>query len=76
MSSQSLNSAYPSVAVCDPLPATPLTSTPGEYTRLIQRMQSMYQAAHQAEYLHLQAEMDLLVQQLQRLKQQRQTAVQ
>jgi hypothetical protein len=39
-------------------------------------MQSMYQAAHQAEYLHLQAEMDLLVQQLQRLKQQRQTAVQ
>lgn len=35
-----------------------------------------YQAVQQAKYLHLQAEIDLLLQQLQRLKQQRLAATQ
>ncbi len=39
-------------------------------------MKSFYQAPQQAKYLHLQAEVDLLLQQLQRLKQQRLAATQ
>ena len=39
-------------------------------THLRQQMQS-YQVLHQVEYLHLQAEIDVLLQQLQTLKQQK-----
>ncbi|HBB35226.1 MAG TPA: hypothetical protein DDZ80_18895 [Cyanobacteria bacterium UBA8803] len=43
--------------------------------RLIQLMKSLYQADQQVKYLHLQAEVDSLLQQLQILKQQRLTTV-
>ena len=40
-------------------------------SRLIEAMKSQYQLDQQVEFLHLQAEADLLLQQLQALKQQR-----
>jgi hypothetical protein len=40
-------------------------------TKAIEMMKSMYQTAQQAEYLHLQAETELLLQQLQALQQRR-----
>lgn len=40
--------------------------------RLVEAMKSQYQLDQQVEFLHLQAETDLLLQQLQALKQQRQ----
>ena len=45
-------------------------SLPSADVRLRQQMQS-YQVLHQVEYLHLQAEIDVLLQQLQTLKQQK-----
>jgi ribonuclease HI len=39
--------------------------------KLIGVMKAMYQAAHQVEYLHLRTETELLLRQLQALKQQR-----
>lgn len=47
--------------------ATDVTGNP----RLVQLMKSIYQADQQVKYLHLQAEVDSLLQQLQILKQQR-----
>jgi hypothetical protein len=43
--------------------------------RLMKLMKSLYQADQQVKYLHLQAEVDSLLQQLQILKQQRQALV-
>ncbi len=43
--------------------------------RLIELMKSTYQADQQVKYLHLQAEVEFLLQQLQILKQQRQASV-
>jgi hypothetical protein len=45
-------------------------------TRLLELMKSTYQADQQVKYLHLQAEVESLLQQLQILKQQRLTSVQ
>lgn len=42
--------------------------------RLIELMKSMYQAEHQVEFLHLQAEADTLIQELQTLTSKRQIA--
>ncbi len=42
-------------------------------SRLIEAMKSQYQLDQQVKFLHLQAEADSLLQQLQTLKQQRQT---
>ena len=50
-------------------------STTATRDRLIQLMKSTYQADQQLKYLHLQAEVDSLLQQLQILKQQRLTSV-
>lgn len=46
-----------------------------ENPRLISLMKSMYQADQQVKYLHLQAEVESLLQQLQILKQQRQCSL-
>ncbi|MBE9129393.1 MULTISPECIES: hypothetical protein [unclassified Coleofasciculus] len=43
--------------------------------RLLQLMKSIYQTDQQVKYLHLQAEVDTLLQRLQILKQQRLTSV-
>lgn len=52
--------------------ATKSSKTPGaEDPRVIALMKSLYQADQQVKYLHLQAEVDSLLQQLQILKQQR-----
>ena len=52
--------------------ATAVTGNP----RLLELMKSTYQADQQVKYLHLQAEVESLLQQLQILKQQRLTSVQ
>lgn len=59
-------------------PASPSTVASGAMTssdraRAIEAMKSMYKAAQQAEYLHLQAEAEILLQQLQTLQQRRVT---
>lgn len=56
-----------------PLGTSP--STQATRDRLIKLMKNSYQADQQVKYLHLQAEVDSLLQQLQLLKQQRQNSV-
>ncbi len=53
----------------------PSTALSGSH-RLMELMKSLYQADQQVKYLHLQAEVESLLQQLQILKQQRLTSVQ
>lgn len=52
------------------------TATNGSDQRLIKLMKSIYQADQQVKYLHLQAEVDSLLQQLQILQKQRLAAAQ
>ena len=45
-------------------------------TRMIESVRSLYQTSHQEEFLHLQAQVELLLEQLQALKQDRHAATQ
>ncbi len=50
---------------------TPGTMTSRDRSHAIETIQSMYHAAQHAEYLHLQAEAELLLQQIQTVQQRR-----
>lgn len=56
-------------------PSVPQATSPEtlRQSRLMEAMRAQYQADQQVEYLHLQAETELLLQQLQALKRQRET---
>lgn len=56
-----------------PKQAPEATAINQQRSRLIEAMKSQYQLDQQVKFLHLQAEADSLLQQLQTLKQQRQT---
>ncbi|KGF71662.1 hypothetical protein DO97_16480 [Neosynechococcus sphagnicola sy1] len=74
MSNRSSESSLSQTAVYQPQPLVPESSTASNQTRLVEVMKSVYQANHQAEFLHLHAETDQLLEQLQSLKQKRLTA--
>lgn len=77
MTSQALT-ANPSVRVSNPqLPTrnTEKSTVDQHRSRLIEAMKAQYQLDQQLEFLHLQAETESLLQQLQAIKQRRETSV-
>lgn len=70
MSTRSSTLIRPENLACDSSAGNSLSAISGN-PRLMQLMQSLYQADQQAEYLNLQAEVETLLQQLQSLKQER-----
>lgn len=61
----------PQLLVSNPQPVNNVSATLTQRPRLNESKESPYQAAVQVKFLHLQAEVESLLQQLQTLKQQR-----
>lgn len=74
MSTLSYTLTHPQRFVSDSQTALNVSKTSTGSTRVMEMMKSVYQAEQQAKFLHLQAEVDSLLQQLQTLKQQRQAS--
>ncbi len=75
MSTRSSSLVCSPTPICDSQAATNPTTVAASNPRLIELMKSLYQADQQAKYLHLQAEVESLLQQLETLKQQRLASV-
>jgi hypothetical protein len=69
----SLVSASSSQSATQPTPASDIALETQRLTRLMQAMKAQYQADQQAKFLNLHAEAEDLLEQLRRLKQQRET---
>jgi hypothetical protein len=67
---------YSPTQIGDSKSVTKRSTAVADNPRLMELMKSLYQADQQVKYLHLQAEVESLLQQLQILKQQRLTSVQ
>lgn len=75
MSTRSSSLVYSPSLIGDTRTASNRSTAANDNPRLIELMKSTYQTDQQVKYLHLQAEVESLLQQLQILKQQRLTSV-
>lgn len=73
MTLRNSNGQSSNTAVCEPQLEQSAYTAVGVESRAIARMKSLYQADQQAKFLNLHAETESLLQQLQTLKQQRQS---
>jgi hypothetical protein len=64
-----------SIQLAGPAPQPPASATSSYQTRLIEAMKSQYHLDQQVKFLHLQAEADSLLRQLQAIKRQREAAI-
>lgn len=71
MSTSSYSPSRSQLLVGDPQPMNNISATSSQRPRSNESKKSPYQLAQQVKFLHLQAEVECLLQQLQTLKQQR-----
>ena len=74
MTDNSVNESNSAIAVCEP-PISREIADVEHQVRLLKVMKSLYQVDQQAKFLHLQAETDSLLGQLQALKGQRDSSI-